>query len=250
MLSRTFALWKGAVRQPAVWTAVIWMGLLMLLTAGGIAITGGVPSSRIPLYSSTPFNGVVPGGGTGISAHAALIILLAGAVSTFIAAGEYGMFGRAVAGETVSWRSFWGYMFQYYGRLWGFVLYTLMWGVCLVLLAVALGLALHSVGVVLVLIAAFFSWPWAVRMMGGLFVDELSWGQSFSRAFQAPHYGEMLGAVLVALAAYVAAFAAIQLLGLLSAPLGLVLSWAVDLFLLAAGPVWLLAAYRSTTDRG
>ena len=248
MLGKTLMYWRSSVRQPAVWSVVIWMGLLIALTAVALAAVGGRSFLSVIASGSASATTLGPTLAPGAASHVAILLLLAGAISTFVAAGEYGMFGRAVAGKPVTWQSFWGYMFEYYGRLWGFALYTLLWIISLVILAVVLGLVMHAVGVLLVFVAAFFSWPWAVRMMGGLFVSEQPWRQSFTAIFHSRGYGAILGAELIALTAYMAGFMVVHLLGLLYAPLAIALSWAVDLFLLVAGQIWMLAVYRASVN--
>ncbi len=245
MLTHALTLWGRTLRQRAVWSMLIWtvvfvlllMVVLMVLGAGALASAFDHPSF------STPFT-VAPHPGHLLGGIAAMYLVLL-AAGPFVSAGVYGLYGQAVAGVRVTWRSFWTFGAQFYGRAWGLIAFLLIWTAALSLVSTVLVGFLHVIGVLLVGLGFVLSWPLVMRMMGGLFVDRLSWSASFRAMFQKRHYGGLLGGAVLMLVAY--AVLILLAVGLMHAVavLGFLLYFAMMLFLAVAGPVWVFALYRA-----
>ncbi len=254
MFSDALAIWGRALRQGAVWSALIWtvlfafvlMLVLMLMGAGTIAsmfyhpslaFSGGNP------FAGTPNVGNLMGG-------ILVMDLVALAAGPFLAAGVYGLYGQAVAETPITWRSFWTFGGEFYGRAWGVVLFSIIWIITLSVAALLFVGILHTVGIVLISAGVILSWPFVIRMIGGLFVDRRTWSDSFGRMFRGHHYGGLLGGGFLMLFAY-AALMLLAVLILRAAPaIGILLYAAIALFLAVAGPVWMFSLYRATTTSG
>ena len=173
-----------------------------------------------------------------------LVLLAAG---PFFVAGLYGLYGQAVAGEMITWRSFWSYAVRFYGRAWGFYLFLFLWMIALSIVGGLLVVALHVVGGLLAAAAFVLSLPWMIRMTGGLFVDRLTWGESFRRMFQGRHYGGLLGGLFLAAVVYVLLWVMALALIKAAGALGIILYFAIVLGLSVAGPLWGFALYRAAS---
>lgn len=245
MLTESLRLWGATIKKGAVWSTLIWSVVFLLLMVVILAAVGaGTLASSIyhpTLPGAAPLAAAQPGralAGVGIMY---LLILAAG---PFLVAGMYGMFGQAVAGASVTWRSFWSFAARFYGRSWGLYFYAFLWILALSLVGGVLIANLHVVGGVITGLAFILSLPWSLRMAGGLFVDRLSWGESFRQTFRSRHYGGLLGGLLLSVLAY-AILVGLSLLLMRAAAAGIILYFAVLLFLSVAGPIWGFALYRS-----
>lgn len=195
--------------------------------------------------------------GTGIL----LMMLIWLAVGPFWLAGIYTTIGEALHDHPVGWKTFWVWGARHYGRGWGLIGYMTLYGVALMVFDMVGGLATFLLGVrdpvvdigiaVALLIAVLLiGLPWMLRMLGGLFVDRLSWSASWTRSFARKNYGILLGLLLLTA---VVGMAAIMLLSLLPAVLGIA---GTILFLLADMAVsivlttWMMALYIVTASTG
>lgn len=245
MLAESLRLWGATIKKGAVWSTLIWSVVFLLLMVVILAAVGaGALASSIyhpTLPGAAPLAAVQPGralAGVGIMY---LLILAAG---PFLVAGMYGMFGQAVAGASVTWRSFWSFAARFYGRSWGLYFFAFLWILALSLIGGVLIASLHVIGGVITGMAFVLSLPWSLRMAGGLFVDRLTWGESFRQTFRSHHYGGLLGGLLLAVLAY-AVLVGLSLLLMRAAGIGIIVYFTVVLFLSVAGPIWGFALYRA-----
>ena len=247
MFATTMQYWRRAMSQSAVWSAALWTlvftslitGVLVAFGAGAIASAIYHPTLA---FTSPPPVTSDPQRVLGAIAIMYLVILAAG---PFLMAGIYGLFGQAVAGTRVTWGSFWRFGSRYYGRAWGLLFFALLWGLALSVVAGLLFLVLHTVGLVMAGLVFLLSWPFAIRMMGGLFVDTYSWGDSFRAAFTIQGYGRIWGGGLIALLAYVVLLlVALELIHVLGT-VGIIVYFLIVLFMVVAAPIWLFSVYRA-----
>ncbi len=249
MLSEGLRVWSAAIKKGAVWSTLIWSIVFILLMIVILAAVGaGTLASSIyhpALPGTTPLATTVQPGralaGVGIMY---LFILAAG---PFLVAGMYGIFGQAVAAVPVTWRSFWPSAARFYGRAWGLYLFAFLWILALSIVGGVLIATLHVIGGIITGLAFVLSLPWVLRMAGGLFVDRLSWGESFRQMFQSRHYGGLLGGLLLAVLAY-AVLVGLSLVLIHAAAIGIILYFVVVLFLSVAGPIWGFALYRAANS--
>jgi hypothetical protein len=122
-----------------------------------------------------------------------------------------------------------------YGRAWGALLYFLLYFLAAFMLFMCFFQLLHLVGI----------FAWAVRMLGGLFVDRASWGASFRQSFHGSHYGMMLAGIILTAAGYLVIGGISVELAKLLGVVGVVLYFLIDLRLSVAPPVWLFALYHA-----
>lgn len=246
MFTEALSLWQRTLKQGAVWSTIVWsllftvLLIVLLIAVGAGALASAFYHPTLGLTSSvTP--AIQPGAAFGALGAIYILLILAG---PFLYAGMYGLFGQAVAGEAVSWRSFWTFAVKFYGRAWGAAFLTILWSFALSLVGVVLFLIMHVAGIVIAAVCLVLSIPWFIRMTGGLFVDRLRWGESFKRMFRGPHYGGLLGGTLLGLVAYALVFGLILLL-IAHGALGVVVYGILALALSVAAPVWLFSLYRA-----
>ncbi|NMP24019.1 hypothetical protein [Sulfobacillus harzensis] len=248
MLSEGLRIWRATISKGAVWSTLIWSIVFVLLLVAILAAVGaGTLASSFyhpTLPGTAPVTPVQPGrdlAGVGVMY---LVILAAG---PFLLAGLYGLYGQAVAGVPVAWRSFWSFATRFYGRAWGLYFFGFLWMIALSIVAGLLVAALHVVGGVVAGVIFVLSLPWAIRMAGGLFVDRLSWGESFRQMFQSRHYGALLGGLFLAVLVYMILVGLSLLLARVSV-IGIILYIVVALFLSVAVPVWGFSLYRAASS--
>lgn len=248
MLNQAFILWRNAIRQGAVWSTLIWsIGLILVLVLGFIAVGAGALASNI-FHPQLMTLGYAPplSGGIGLLVGILVLFVVMIALGPFLVAGTYSLFGRAVMGEPITWKSFWTLAKQDYGRGWGLYLVVLIWCLAFGLVGGILFATLHVTGIILTVIALFFTMPLALFIVGGLFVDRLSWGKSFSSMFHPAHYGTLLLGCLVL--AFVYGF--LYLIVLLQLRYGAlrIIYYPAAFFIGVAGPIWGFALYRTARD--
>ncbi len=140
--------------------------------------------------------------GTGIL----LMTLIWLAVGPFWLAGIYTTIGEALHDRPVGWKTFWVWGARNYGR-WGLIGYMALYGAALMIMDMVGGLATFLLGVrdpvvgigiavALLIVVLLIGLPWMLRMLGGLFVDRLSWSASWTRSFARKNYGIILGVLL------------------------------------------------------
>ncbi len=248
MLSEGLRIWRGTIGKGAVWSTLIWSIVFVLLMVVILTAVGAgtlVSSIYHPTLPGTaPLPTMQPGRAIAGLGVMYLVILAAG---PFLLAGVYGLLGQAVAAAPVTWKSFWSFAARFYGRAWGLYLFGFLWILALSIVGGLLSIPLHLVGGILAGVAFILSLPWALRMAGGLFVDRLTWGESFRQMFQRRHYGGLLAGLFLAVLAYVAVLGLSLLLSRVSA-VGFVLYFVAALFLSVAVPVWGFALYRAAAS--
>lgn len=190
-----------------------------------------------------------------------LMMLIWLAAGPFWLAGIYTTIGEALHDRPVGWQTFWVWGARNYGRGWGLIGYMALYGAALMIVDMVGGLATVLLGVrdpvvgigiaiALLVVVLLIGLPWMLRMLGGLFVDRLSWGASWTRSFARKNYGMLLGLLLLTA---VVGMAAVLLLSLLPAALGIT---GTILFLLADVTVsivlttWMMALYVVTSSTG
>ncbi len=247
IISAAMRYWRQAMSQSAIWSAALWTLVFTLLLTLVMTTLGAGTIASAFYHPTSPFAAPLPavsnpGNVMGGMAAMFILILLAG---PFLTAGIYGLFGQAVAGNSITWSSFWRLGGRFYGRAWSMILFLFLWGVALTIVGVLLAALLHTVGIVIAALLAIGSWPLAIRMMGGLFVNVLTWSESFRGAWTGQGYGAIWGGGLVALLAYIIlvglALVLIKPLGIV----GIVLYFLVLLFMDIAVPLWVFAVYRA-----
>lgn len=249
MLNTAWFTTKRALSDRGTWTVLVWsIGFTLLLVgilaaAGASSILSTMLHPQIGLTSPLPPSALRPML-TGILALY-LVLLLAG---PFFIAGIYGLFGQAVSNQTVSWATFWVMGKKLYGRAWGLYLYMLIYGVALAIVGTVFIAFLHIVGLVITIFAVIASLPWLLRMTGGLFVDQYTWGYCFSQSFHRNRYLPLLGTMLLTLLVYgVLAFMAGTLPRVMGIP-GLILYFGIEMVIGVVGPVWFFALYRTAQE--
>jgi hypothetical protein len=270
MLAETLQLWKRSVGQGGTWTVLVWMlasGVVLTAVFGLLAVIALQSSHLFPFHPGVnPFGSPLvpaplPLGGTAPFGHppffaptalrafigplvAMLFVYLA--VVPFMAAGIYGTLSRAIMGDPVTWGTFWTMARRLYTRAWGLIAYAICYLVALAVVTAILFAVVKGFALVLVGLGPFFSIPLWVRMMGGLFMDERRFGESFRRSFGGGHYWGILGGSV--LGAVVMSIGMLVLLGLshLTALFGIVYFLA-SIALTVAAPSWFLALYRAAT---
>ena len=245
MWASAFSLWKHAVRQPAVWSPLVWMGLLIGLLMGVISqMPHPVLVPVIPAGAVSPHWVVAPAARMRLWAVAGGLGVLVLGIGPFIMAGTSGLLAQALRGLPVTGRDFWPQAVRFYGRTWGYGGFLLlMMGLWLLLSGVFTGF-LRADGWVVAILVGVAALPGILRMAGGLFVDRLSWFQSWDALFCRAHYGGLLGGIGLIGALFLAAHAVLRMIP--GGP-GLVLSGALFGILSLAGFLWLLALYRAAT---
>ena len=250
MLSNALHITRQALRQPGVWTVLVWdVGLwVFTLLAIFVAGAGAILPAFLPHVTYTANPTISPSVLNPILRNLIGVFLLILIVGAFWAAGTYGLFGLAVKNEQVSWNTFWVMGRRLYGRAWGFGLYVFLYSLILIVLGAVLVLLLHVVGGILAALALFLSFPWVLRMAGGLFVDQLTWGQSFSASFHGKHFGGLLlGLVLAGIVSGVMSLLQLALVHAMGA-VGFMIYMIISLVAYVAVPIWAFALYVSSQN--
>ncbi|MGC8489766.1 MAG: hypothetical protein ACP5QO_16315 [Clostridia bacterium] len=249
MLGDTFDAWKRVIGQPGSWTLIVWMlGFGSVL--GGLFLAFGIGAvwSALPHTPGALSSGISPQLAPSLLAHLAtllaVVVLTSLLLGPFMMAGLYGTIARAVAGERVGWGTFWWAARRLYGRAWGLVLYSIMYTVALAIASAILVSVLHAAGSLVMMAALILSIPFAIRMLGGLFLDERGFGESFTRSFGGPRYGGLLGGALLGVLVMMAGLGILAVLGLALGSVIMVVYYLVSLGLVVAAPAWFLALYR------
>ncbi|CAB1127522.1 conserved membrane protein of unknown function [Candidatus Hydrogenisulfobacillus filiaventi] len=251
MFDQAFALTRAALRQGAVWSVAVWSLVFFLLFLLVMTLTMGA-AAAVPLLHPfslhpRPFFPMYPPNPLRVVSAMFLILLLAVAAGPFWMAGAYGTLADAVLGTPLDWSSFWSNARRQYGRAWGAILYSVLFTVAVLIVALVLGVVLHVVGAILtgLLVLAALALP--VRMVGGLFLRGLAWGEALRETWLPAGYG----ALWAGLVAYgVLAFLAMLVLSGIAAflpILGPVLVLVADAALQVIGGVWSLALYQATS---
>ncbi len=245
MLTQAFHYWTAALRQSAIWSVALWTLVFTIILIIALFVVGA--GALVTAFSHPAVAGRFPAVQAGHMITGLFVMwLILVAAGPFLAAGIYGLLSQAVLERPITWGSFWPLGRQFYGRAWGLMGFGLLWMLALALVGGVLAGLAHGVGVVITIVLALLSWPLALRMLGGLFVDGLTWTDSFRKIWGLPGYGALWGGGLVAIIAY-GLLAVIDLV-LIKAmgSIGLVLYMLLSLFLVVAAPLWLLAVYRAT----
>lgn len=243
MLAMAMTYWRQTVRQSALWSTVLWtfvFGLILMILMLLLGL-GSIGLAAVGLRTSTSFPASI-GHLVGGLALMYLVILAAG---PFYLAGVYGLVGQAVAGESVTWSSFWRLGVRFYGRGWGLIFFDFLVYLAVTLVGIGLFFAAHTVGIVVAVILFIAVLPVPLRMIGGLFVDVVPWGQSVRRALQWRGYGAIWGGSFLMLAASAILFLVVVGLFHVSAILG---GLGYIVLLLAYAPLaaaWILSVYRA-----
>lgn len=234
MLETAWSITIAALKRGAVWSTIIWTFALILALGLVVLLVGLQPLWYSLVHPS------LGGAATSVAVlrGALLVGLLALAAGPFWMAGGYGVLASAVREQAPTWDSFWTFAVQNYGRAWGLIGYGIFYVIALIVVGAILVSTLKAVGVVALVAAAVLSLPWVVRMAGGLFVARQSWGASFARSFHGPHYGGLLGGIVLG-------YAALALTGLILLNLNDALAMLGDLAASVAFPVWLFALYAA-----
>ncbi|PSR24307.1 MAG: hypothetical protein C7B43_19435 [Sulfobacillus benefaciens] len=245
MWASAFSLWKHAVRQPAVWSPLVWMGLLIGLLMGVISQMPHPVLVPVMHPGTAPPHWIVaPAARLRLLWVTAGVGVLVLGIGPFITAGTCGLLAQALRGLPMTWRDFWPQAVRLYGRAWGYSGFLLLMAGLWLLLSGVLSGFLQTGSWVVAILAGVAALPGILRMAGGLFVDRLSWFQSWDALFCRAHYGGLLGGIGLTGAVFLVVYG---LLGEIPGVPGLVLSGALFGILSIAGPLWLLALYRAAT---
>lgn len=240
MVSRTFALFRRAIRIKGVWTTVVWSAILEAMSLLGAAASGN--GSRLLVHPFS-FSASSPTPSTNFSAATGIVALVLLVIGPFISAGIYGMFGAVVKGEEVGWTSFIPFARKLYGRSWGVILYYGMYMVAFVIVVGLLYLAIHAVAFLIAGLFMIGSFPWALRMLGGLFVHHHRWGQSFKASFRGGRYWGMLGTGLLGILGAIVGYGILAFLATILHGVGVVLYYLGGLFLSVLVGCWFFSLY-------
>ena len=249
MLAEAWGISRRALSRGGPWTVLVWTVVFMLLVFGSLVLVGAsalLASFLHPHFGVTPSAASVAGPAIGGILLLYVILLAAG---PFFMAGAYGVFGLAVQGQAVSWGTFWAMGKKLYGRGWGLVLYGLLYAIGLGIVAAVLMGLLHVLGTMVTGLLMVMSLPWALRMIGGLFVDQLSWGAAFAASFQGARYGGLLGSMFLSAIGYSLIWGLGLLLIHVWGPIGIVCYFGLDIALSVVGPTWFFALYVAAQPR-
>ena len=241
-------IWCTAIGQRQVWAILLWttgfaflFALLLWATGTGMFLTA-LTHLTSPASSSAHVV-AVSGGSLWILLVFCIILLLAG---PFMTNKTYALFGQAVAGKRVSPGLFWHVGVGHYGSGLAFVLFLLVWSFLLGLASAILIAFFQTVGVLLTGAIFLLSWPWILRMLGGLYLDARTWEQSFARMFRVRNYWFLVVASFVTFVLLAGLLVGDLVLLHKVTPLGIVTFWLSMLGLSVAGPVWFLSLYRAS----
>jgi hypothetical protein len=238
MVTRT----QNGLKQSAVWSVVVWSLVFNLILLAVFAIMG---IHMAPSLTSFP----TPTATAKLGGAALLMLLVMVLAGPYWIAATYGTLAEAANGQPITWGSFWQNGRKMYGRAWGLIGFSLLWVIGLMIIAMLFGAMLRALGILVIILWIIISLPILIRMTGGLFSRQLTWGQSFSQSFQPAGWGTLW----LAMAAY--SFASIIILLLVSLILGhipvigSVLVLFVDVILGVVGGIWAFAAYEVTTPK-
>lgn len=252
MLEQAFSLTRNALRQPAIWSVALWSLVFLLLMLLVMTLVMGAGAATAPflhpfVFHPRPFFPAYPFNPARIATAMLLLLLVIILAGPLWMAGVYGTLAAAVRGDPVGWGSFWSYARSEYGRAWGLIAYTVLFAVVLAIVGGLLALILHVAGVVLMLLLILAVIGLPVRMIGGLFLRHLGWGQAFSATWPLTGYGSLwLGMVGYAVLAFVFMLI-VAGLGRLIPLLGPALVLVVEAALQVVSAVWSLALYQATT---
>lgn len=249
VLGDTFEGFRRALSQGGSWITIVWtLACMMLLTLLGVAFGYGDfgASLNSGWLSTLPLHPVTPRLAA-LAVIGALVDILA---LPLVIGGTWGTLSQAIKGRPVAWFTFWVLGLRLYGRSWGFILYSILFGAALSLASAALVPLLHLVAYPLLFIGIVLTLPITIRMLGGLFVDELSFGESLRRSFHRHAFGAI---IIVAILSVGAASLPLGLLEMASPRLGLAgqVLFAVVLAALIPmlAPAWILSLYRAVSHR-
>ena len=250
MLYRASILGSRALKQGGTWTALVWiaalfiglMGLTILVAGGSLGSLVFHPGLLQPGESAKMVARSLGSALDGLF----LVFVVALAAIPFLRAGVFGLYGQTVQGRTVSWRTFWVLGKKLYGRAWGLTGYLVLYVLTLVLFALIGFWLVRLWGLAAAGALAFLMMPWGLRMTGGLFVDQLTWRDSFRRSLTGRYYGPLLGGLALGMLGYwvvvIIVGLGLHFLGITSMPLLVGLnSVLADIVL----PVWCFALYMA-----
>ncbi len=247
MLSESLRIWRGTIAKSAVWSTLIWSIVFVVLFVAILAAVGAGTLASSFYHPTLPGTVPLAPALTGRElAGVAMMYLFGLAAGPFFMAGLYGLLGQAVAEVPVTWKSFWTFSARFYGRAWGSYLFAFLWMLALSIVGGILVAILHVIGGVIAGLLFVSSLPWALRMAGGLFVDRLSWGESFRQMFQGRSYAGLLGGLFLMLIVYAVLIGLSLLLARVSI-IGIIVYFIFALFFSVAGPVWGFSLYRAAT---
>lgn len=234
MVTRT----QNGLKQSAVWSVVVWSLVFNLVLFAVFAIMG-IHASLTSLPTPLAIGHLV-----GVSLLMLLVIVLAG---PYWIAAIYGTLAEAANGQSITWGSFWQNGRKMYGRAWGLIGFSLLWAIGLMVIAMIFGAILHALAILVVILWIIISLPVLIRMTGGLFSRQLTWGQSFAQSFQSAGWGILwLAMAVYAIASIIILLLVSLILGHIPL-LGSILVLFVDVILEVVGGIWAFAAYEVAT---
>ena len=247
VLAVTFEGFRKALAQGGSWTVIVWiLGCTMLMALLGIALGYGA-------FGASLSSGFL----TTLALHPAISRLaplaLIGVVADMlipplVIGGMCGTLAQAIQGRPVSWATFWVLGLRLYGRSWGFIVYALLFGAALTLVSAVFVPLFHLMAYPLLFIGVVVTIPITIRMLGGLFVDELSLGESLRRSFRRRAFGAI---IVVAILIVAAASLPLGLLEMVAPRLGVAAQVLFGLALAALIPMmaaaWILSVYRAVS---
>lgn len=245
ILSRAFALWRTALRSHAVWSAALWNAVFSWLFILITELANPQISSRLfPQADSLSEVYIYHPHLLAVRNVLELITVLA--VGPWVLSGVYGILGQVIADAQVSWQSFGRLARIFYGRLWGLFLFIWIWMLGLGVLGFMVLAILHGFGFLVVIILSILSLPGLVRMTGGLFVNRLSWTDSFADVFNRSGYTFLLiGALLGLLISTILGGIGLTLMTTLA---GLIVYDLILVVLSITLPLWFFSLYRASTS--
>ena len=234
---------QNGLKQTAVWSVVIWSLVFTLILFVLFAIMGVHMASTLTSFPTTP---IAMGNFGGAALLGGLIMILAG---PYWIAATYGTLAEAANGTSITWGSFWQNGRQMYGRAWGIIGFSGLWGLTMFVIAIIFGALLRSpvLSTLVMMLWMIISLPVLIRMMGGLFSRRLSWGQSFTQSFQPAGWGILwLAMVAYGIASVIVLLLVSLILGHIPV-IGSILVLCADVILEVVGGIWAFSAYEVTT---
>jgi hypothetical protein len=247
MLAQIYRKKLSGLAQPAVWTLTLWTALLALIVLGLLYASGDFTLITMIAHPSlSPVHPPVPIASHIIMVSLTFLVLCIG-LGPFWVAGTYGTIADVINERPITWKSFWRNSWQCYAKAWGLIGYTVLLTIIIEAILITTVMSLHFYGIMIAMLVMAVIVPVFLRMMGGIFVRNLSWSHSFREIFRASGYGYLWLAVIILVIVGFMAELATGILFFFSPVLGGLFYVVVESALEIVGGVWTLAAYDLTT---
>ena len=247
MLFNAVKIWLHALKQGGTWTTLVWMAVFSLISFLLFALVGGSALIGAMLHSGSPSAPITPNSSiTHFAAGVLAVYLIMFIATPFLTGGIYGIYALEVQGEQTSWGTFWKMGKKLYGRGWGLIGYVILYLLVIGIFAAIVIFTLHIPGIILAIAVFILTLPWGLRMTGGLFVDQNTWGTSFRNSFRKAYYWQLLIGMFIGVLGYLLVLFLDMVLTHALGFVGIALYLILELAFAVVVPLWLFALYAAT----